>query len=97
MSTERFLKIILSPVVTEKSTNVGSYGQYVFRVIKDATKPEIGGAVESLFNVKVKAVRIVSVKPKKKRTRQKMGTRKGWKKAYVSLHEGHKIEFSTTQ
>ncbi len=97
MSTERFLKIILSPVVTEKSANVGSYGQYVFKVVKDATKTDIKGAVESLFSVAVKSVRVVTVKPKKKRTGQRMGTRQGWKKAYIALHEGHQIEFNTTR
>lgn len=97
MSRERLMKILLSPHVSEKSTNANMYGQYVFEVIKDATKPEIKDAVELLFNVKVKAVRVNNVHAKAKRFGQIQGKHSGWKKAYVSLQEGQKIDLGGTQ
>lgn len=96
MSRERLLKILLSPHVSEKSTAANMLGQYVFKVVSDATKPEIKDAVEELFNVKVKAVRINNVRAKSKRFGQLQGKRQGWKKAYVSLQEGQKIDLGGT-
>lgn len=92
---ERLLKIILSPHVSEKATiNSEKNNEFVFHVIENATKPEIKDAVESLFNAKVKAVRIVNVIAKKKQFRGMEGTRKGWKKAYVSLQADQKIDLA---
>lgn len=94
MKDERLVKMLLSPHVSEKSTNVADrLGQYVFEVVKGATKPEIKKAIESLFNVKVKNVRVVNVRAKAKRFGQIEGKRQGWKKAYVSLQPGQKIDF----
>lgn len=96
MNVDRYLNIILAPVVTEKSARVGEAGQYVFKVAKDASKPEIKKAIEHLFKVTVKSVRTSNVKPKEKRTGRRMGTRSGWKKAFVALSEGHDIDFAAT-
>lgn len=68
--------------------------EYVFQVIKDATKPEIKEAVELLFKAMVEAVRIVNVKTKPKRFGQIQGRSKAWKKAYVTLKAGQAIEFA---
>jgi large subunit ribosomal protein L23 len=95
MSQERLLKILLGPVISEKATRIAdANGQIVFRVLPDATKPEIKSAVESLFDVKVKSVNMANVKGKVKRHGQRIGKRKDWKKAYVCLHEGQDINFS---
>jgi large subunit ribosomal protein L23 len=67
--------------------------QVVFRVIQDATKPEIKAAVELLFKVKVKGVQVSNVKGKEKRFGRFMGRRRNWKKAYVSLMPGQEINF----
>lgn len=87
--------VILAPVVTEKSTRVSEHGQVVFKVKKDATKPEIKAAVEGLFNVKVTAVNTLVQKGKLKRFRGRAGYRSDVKKAIVTLAEGQKIDVTT--
>ena len=94
MSKNRLYKVLLSPRVTEKTTLIGEgRNQYVFRVIKDANKSEVKGAVEMLFDVYVEAVRIVNVKGKNKSVRMRPGKRSDWKKAYVRVQEGQVIDF----
>ena len=94
MTNDRLYRVILAPRVTEKTTRVGDSGnQYVFRVLKDATKSEVRNAVESLFDVKVESVRTVTVKGKNKTFRMRHGKRSDWKKAYVRLQEGQVIDF----
>lgn len=93
MKQERLLKVLLSPHISEKATNVGESGnQYVFRVAPDATKREIRAAVESLFDVEVKNVRTVNIKGKEKRFGMRLGRRNGIRKAYVALKPGFEIE-----
>jgi large subunit ribosomal protein L23 len=92
---ERSYKVLLAPHVSEKASIVGDrHRQYVFKVIKDADKHEIKKAVEHLFKVSVEKVRIVNKKPTTVRTKNGMGRRSGWKKAYVKVAEGHAIDFS---
>lgn len=94
MNQERLTQVILSPLVSEKCTNVADkYRQVVFKVLPDATKTEIKQAVEQLFKVKVTAVNLCNVKGKQKKFKQQSGQRKNWKKAYVTLQEGHDISF----
>jgi len=85
---------LLSPVITEKSAVVGSRsGQVVtLRVDPRASKDEIRGAVERVFSVKVTGVRTSRYLGKVKRTARSIGRRAGYKKAYVTLAEGSKIE-----
>lgn len=86
MNKERALTILLEPHVSEKSSqSSGNYRLYAFKVIKDATKPEIKEAVEQLFNVTVRSVRILNVKSKPTRYARIQGRHKAWKKAYVTL------------
>ncbi|HVV67522.1 MAG TPA: 50S ribosomal protein L23 [Gammaproteobacteria bacterium] len=91
---EYLMKVLLAPRVTEKSALANINRQYVFKVLNDATKPEIKQAVELLFNVKVNAVQVSRVKSKTRRFGKIQGQRKAWKKAYVKLAEGHKIDLA---
>jgi large subunit ribosomal protein L23 len=92
---ERLMKLVLAPVISEKSTFVADKGnQVVFRVASDATKPEIKAAIELMFKVQVDAVQVVNVRGKGKRFGQFTGRRRHWKKAYVCLKEGHEINFA---
>ncbi|MDR0736078.1 MAG: 50S ribosomal protein L23 [Zoogloeaceae bacterium] len=94
MNQERLMQVLLAPQVSEKATWIADKrNQVVFRVVADAAKPEIKAAVELLFKVEVESVQVLNVKGKVKRFRQAMGTRKGWKKAFVSLKAGQEINF----
>jgi large subunit ribosomal protein L23 len=94
MNKDRLCQVLLSPRVTEKTTLVGESGnQYVFHVAVDASKSEVKGAVEMLFEVDVESVRIVKVKGKNKSFRMRPGKRSDWKKAYVRVQEGQVIDF----
>ena len=95
VSRSRMYELIRAPLITEKTTNGSEHGQVTFRVPLDATKPEIKQAVEGLFKVKVRAVNTVTVKGKKKLFRGRPGVRSDWKKAIVSLVDGHKIDVTT--
>ncbi|MEJ2419994.1 MAG: 50S ribosomal protein L23 [Exilibacterium sp.] len=98
MNQERLFKVLLGPVVSEKSAMAGDSGnQVVFKVVADAVKPEIKAAVEKLFNVKVENVRVLNVKGKTRRTRYGMGKRSDWKKAYVRLEQGQDIDFAAVE
>jgi large subunit ribosomal protein L23 len=95
MNDERLMKIIVAPLVSEKSAMAADAGrQFTFKVVPDATKREIGRAVEKMFDVKVDQVRVINVKGKKKRFGALMGKRKDWRKAIVRLQEGHDIDFA---
>jgi large subunit ribosomal protein L23 len=92
---ERLLMLLLAPTVSEKATQIADqHSQVVFRVMQDATKPEVKAAVELLFKVDVEAVRIANVKGKAKRFGAYSGRRRHWKKAYVSLKPGQEINFA---
>jgi large subunit ribosomal protein L23 len=92
-SKDRLSGVVIAPHVSEKSARIGAEGnQYVFRVRRDATKPEIRAAVEYLFEVKVDAVHVVNQPGKAKRFGRQLGRRQDWKKAYVRLAEGQSIE-----
>lgn len=95
VSRSRMYEVIRAPLITEKTTNGSEHSQVTFKVAADATKPEIKQAVEGLFKVKVKAVNTVTVKGKSKVFRGRPGMRSDWKKAIVSLVEGHKIDVTT--
>ncbi len=94
MNEERLTKVLLSPIVTEKSAGLAdANNQFAFRVVNDASKPEIKAAVEKLFEVEVANVQVTNVKGKQKRFGAIQGRRSGWKKAYVTLKPGHDIDF----
>jgi len=87
--------VIRKPIITEKATMASEANAVVFEVAIDANKPQIKEAVESLFNVKVKAVNTSITKGKVKRFKGQLGKRKDVKKAYVTLEEGNTIDVST--
>jgi large subunit ribosomal protein L23 len=92
---QRLMQVILAPVISEKSTFVADkMNQVIFKVVQDATKPEIKAAVEFMFKVEVRAVQVVNVRGKEKRFGQMIGRRIHWKKAYVSLKPGQEINFA---
>jgi large subunit ribosomal protein L23 len=96
--SNRLMKVVLAPVVSEKSTMLADRNrQYVFRVTDDATKPEIKAAVELLFKTKVEAVTVSNVKGKEKRFGRFSGRRRSWKKAFVCLAPGQEINFGATE
>jgi large subunit ribosomal protein L23 len=98
MNQTRIFKVLLGPHFTEKATSSASLAnQVVFKVVKDATKPEIKAAVEKLFDVKVLGVSVALMKGKTKQTKHGLGKRSNWKKAYVRLEQGQEIDFATVE
>jgi len=95
MNEQRVFQIIRAPHISEKAAIVGdASNQHVFKVATDAKKNEIKEAVEQIFSVKVSKVRTANVKGKSKRQGSRLGKRSDWKKAYVSLEQGHEIDLS---
>ncbi len=94
-SKERMYELIRGPVVTEKATLISEHNQVTFWVPLDANKFEIRAAVEDLFKVKVKAVNTLRQRGKMKRFRGIRGRRPDYKKAFVTLEEGHSIDVTT--
>ncbi|ADJ28988.1 50S ribosomal protein L23 [Nitrosococcus watsonii] len=98
MNEEHLTKVILAPVVSEKSTLVGEkHNQVVFKVLPNADKREVKRAVELLFDVKVNKVHTALVKGKRKRSGRYIGRRSDWKKAYVVLQAGYEIDFVSVE
>lgn len=95
MSLETHYDVILSPVITEKSTAASEHSQVVFKVALQATKPQIKAAVESLFKVKVKAVNTIVQKGKRKQSRGIPYKKNDFKKAVVTLQDGQTIDVTT--
>ena len=94
-SEGRLASVLLAPIVSEKATQVAEkHNQVLFKVLRDATKPEIKAAVELMFKVEVESVSVVNVKGKVKRFGRSIGRRDHVKKAYVSLKEGQELNFS---
>ena len=97
MNEERIMQVLLSPHVSEKSARLGDQSnQFVFKVLRDARKPEIKRAVEKMFNVEVAEVQVSNMKGKRKGFMRAPGKRSDWKKAYVRLKPGHDIDFVGT-
>ncbi|HUG15250.1 MAG TPA: 50S ribosomal protein L23 [Thermomicrobiales bacterium] len=95
--TLHYADILRKPVITEKNTNLTPLGQYTFEVAPTANKIQIKEAVERIFEVKVRAVNVMNVKPKRKRvmrmrTMNVFGSKGGYKKAIVTLEPGHTID-----
>jgi len=95
MTALKAYDVILAPVITEKSSLASESNQVIFKVRRDATKPEIKAAVEQLFKVKVLAVNTTLRKGKTKRFRGIPGKQQDTKKAIVRLAEGDRIDVTT--
>ncbi|MFH0792364.1 MAG: 50S ribosomal protein L23 [bacterium] len=85
-------RVLMAPILTEKSTDQAENNQYVFKVAPDTTKNEVKKAVEVTYNVDVLAVNIANIPRKKRRIGKHIGWRQGYKKAVVTVKEGQKIE-----
>ncbi len=92
LNIETAWKVISVPHITEKATDLTANNQYIFRVFKSANKAEIKKAIEDIYGVEVEGVRIINVRPKKRRLGKIEGQRKGYKKAIVKIKKGQEIE-----
>ena len=91
----RLAQVLVAPIVSEKATFAAEkHNQVLFKVLRDATKPEIKAAVELMFKVEVESVSTVVQKGKVKRFGKSIGRRDHVKKAYVSLKAGQELNFS---
>lgn len=91
----RHYDVIVAPVITEKATIASEHNKVVFKVRKNATKPQIKAAVEGLFDVKVESVNTLVRKGKTKAFRGVRGTQSDVKKAVVTLADGQRIDVTT--
>ena len=91
----RHYDTIVAPVITEKATIASESNQFVFKVRREATKPQIKAAIEKLFDVKVTAVNTLIRKGKAKMFRGRPGRQQDLKKAVVTLADGHRIDVTT--
>jgi large subunit ribosomal protein L23 len=91
----RHYDTIVSPVITEKATMASENNQVVFKVARNATKPQIKAAIEKLFSVKVTAVNTLLRKGKTKAFRGVRGRQQDMKKAIVTLADGYRIDVTT--
>ncbi|MAK12279.1 MAG: 50S ribosomal protein L23 [Candidatus Pelagibacter sp.] len=87
--------IILSPIVTEKSTNLNVLNKLTFKVSKNATKFNIKKSIEKLYKVEVIKINTILSKPKTKIVKGKLGKKTGYKKAIVTLKEGQTIDMTS--
>jgi large subunit ribosomal protein L23 len=88
----RLMQVLVAPIVSEKATMVAEKSNAVlFKVLQDATKPEIKAAVELMFKVEVAKVSVLNIKGKTKRFGKSVGRRDHVRKAYVSLKPGQEI------
>ena len=91
----RLAQVLVEPIVSEKATAVAEkHNQVLFKVLRNATKPEIKAAVELMFKVEVESVQTVNQRGKEKRFGGRVGRRDHIKKAYVSLKKGQELNFS---
>ncbi len=94
-SEERLMKVLLAPVISEKATMLAEKNEQVmFRVLPDATKPEIKAAVEMLFKVEVESVQVANRMGKQKRSGRFVGRRNHTRQAFVCLKPGQEINFT---
>ena len=94
MNQDYLSTVVLAPIVSEKSTMIAdSSNQVAFKVRTDARKLDIKRAVEAMFDVKVERVNVANMQGKRKGFGALAGKRADWKKAYVTLSEGHDIDF----
>ena len=92
---ERLMTVLLAPVVSEKGTFIADkYEQVIFRVMQNATKPEVKAAVELMFKVRSSRCRSRTSRASRSASARIMGRRRNWKKAYVCLKPGQEINFA---
>jgi len=95
MSADAIYNVILGAHISEKATVVAEQAnQFVFKVRKEATRPQIKAAVEKIYGVNVAGVTVANVKGKVKKTMRGLSKKPSWKKAYVRVVEGQEIDFT---
>ncbi len=95
MNPERLMRVLVAPIVSEKSTMLAEKNEQIaFRVLQDATRLEVKAAVELLFKVQVESVQVLNQKGKAKKFGRFQGRRRNVRKAYVSLAPGQEINFA---
>ncbi|MBX2846749.1 MAG: 50S ribosomal protein L23 [Acidiferrobacterales bacterium] len=98
LTKDQLFQVLLSPVVTEKSTRAAEQDSHVvFNVLPSATRNDVKAAVEQAFDVEVDSVKVLNVKGKTKRFGRALGKRSDRKKAYIRLKEGSDIDFAEFQ
>jgi large subunit ribosomal protein L23 len=91
----RLAQVLVAPIISEKATRVAEkHNQVLFKVLRDATKPEIKAAVELMFKVQVESVQTINQQGKTRRFGRSMGRRDHVKKAFVCLKPGQELNFS---
>ena len=91
-AADRLAQVLIAPIVSEKATMAAEkHNQVLFKVLRDATKPEIKAAVELMFKVEVKGISVVNTKGKAKRFGKSNGRRDNIRKAYVTLKPGQEL------
>lgn len=94
MTKDQMYKVLRRPHITEKANDLkDAEGTYVFEVAMDSNKIQVRQAVEELFKVSVRDVHTSIMRGKNKRVGKNFGRRSNWKKAFVTLKEGHSIDF----
>ena len=94
MNHERLLQVLVSPVLTEKTSMMSGQNKYVFNVLADATKKEVKLAIEKLFDVQVVTVNVLNRKGKRKIRGNIRGVQKSVRRAYVTLIDGQSINIA---
>ena len=95
MKKINYLDSIKSPVITEKATGLSEQNKVIFKVHENASKESIKKNIEKIFKVKVLKVNTINKKPKTKMVRGKLGIKKGFKKAVITLKKGQSIDLAT--
>ena len=94
ISEGKALSIIHKPILTEKSTTLNQFNQYSFKVDTSATASQIKKAIEQIFKVKVSKINTCNIRGKLKSFKGKLGYKKNYKKAIITLKEGDTIDSS---
>lgn len=92
----RLYQIVRKPIVTEKAVSFSKGNKYIFRVSSKTNKTEVRKAIEKLYEVKVKDIRMINTIGKKRLVGRFEGFKPGFKKAIITLKEGYKIEITHT-
>ena len=94
MKKINYLDSILSPIITEKATNQSEQNKVTFKIHKGATKKSIKKSIEKIFKVNVIKINTIQKKSKNKVVRGKMGKKRGFKNALVTLKKGQSIDLA---
>ena len=95
MKKINYLDSIKSPVITEKATGLSEQNKVIFKVHENASKKSIKKNIEKIFKVKVIKINTINKKSKIKMVRGKIGIKKGFKKAVITLKKGQSIDLAT--